>query len=184
MSLFWKTYLRINGWSQRGEFPYHLRKCVIIVGPHTSAWDFVIGLGFRNTMKLKHSHFLGKQELFQGPFGWWFRSLGGTPVDRFSRKNMVEQAVDMFRGKEDFMLALSPEGTRKKVDKLRSGFYHIAKGAGVPIVMIGLDFGKKQCVVGDHFYPSGDEAADFKRIIEFFASVEGKIPENGVAHLL
>lgn len=110
--------------------------------------------------------------------------MGGTPVDRFSRKNMVEQAIDMFRGKDDFMLALSPEGTRKKVDKLRSGFYHIAKGAGVPIVMVGLDFGNKQCVVGDHFYPSDNEAADFKRIITFFASVDGKIPENGVAHLL
>lgn len=184
MRLLWSFYLRITGWTLRGSFPYHLPKCVVIVGPHTSAWDFVIGLAFRSKLHLEHLKYLGKDSLFKGRFGFFFRKLGGVPVDRFSQHNMVDQVVERFNSEDRFVLALSPEGTRKKVDRLRTGFYHIAKKAGVPIVMVGMDFSRKQGLIAEPFMPTEDEAADFKKIHAFFAPIKGKIPEQGMTHLL
>lgn len=184
MRLLWSSYLRATGWTIEGSFPYHLKKCVVIVGPHTSAWDFVIGLAFRSKLHLKHVKFLGKDSLFKGPFGFFFRGLGGVPVDRSNKQNMVDQVVNLFATHDNFVLALSPEGTRKKVERLRSGFYHIAKKAGVPIVMVGMDFTNKKGIISEPFWPSGDEAADFQHIYQFFAPIRGKIPDQGLAHLL
>ncbi|MEK7200340.1 MAG: 1-acyl-sn-glycerol-3-phosphate acyltransferase, partial [Bacteroidota bacterium] len=135
MRLIWSLFLRLMGWSLKGTFPYHIKKCVMIVGPHTSSWDFVIGIAFRSKVRITHTKFLGKAELFRGPFGFIFRKLGGFPVERFEQHNMVEEAAALFENHDSFVLALSPEGTRKKVERLRTGFYHIAKKAGVPIVM-------------------------------------------------
>jgi len=184
MSVLCSLYLRLIGWSLKGSFPYHLKKCVVIVGPHTSAWDFVIGLAFRSKLHLQHLKYLGKAELFKGPFGFFFRQLGGFPVDRFHQHNIVDQVVELFNTHDTFILALSPEGTRKKVERLRTGFYHIAKKAGVPIVMTGLDFEKKQASFAEPFFATDDEAADFQHIHQFYASLKGKIPEQGMAHLL
>jgi len=83
MRICWNLFLQMQGWKIRNEFPYHLKKCVIAVGPHTSAWDFVIGLAVRSKLKLYHLNFLGKAELFKGRFGFFFRKMGGFPVDRF-----------------------------------------------------------------------------------------------------
>ncbi len=184
MRYFWKLYLHVGGWKAVNEFPYHLKKAVIIVAPHTSWRDFLTGIAFRSVLKIKHARYLGKEELFKGPFGFLFRWLGGTPVDRFSQHGVVEQVVQKFNKAEKLYIALSPEGTRKKVDRLRTGFYHIAKKAGVPIVMIGLDYAKKELSIAEAFYPSDDERADFRKIIEFFAPVKGYHPEKGLAHLL
>lgn len=184
MRLLWSLYLRILGWSHKGAFPYHLKKAVVIVGPHTSAWDFVIGLAFRSVLRLQFVKYLGKDSLFKGPFGFFFRRLGGFPVDRSSKHNMVEQVVKLFHTHDRFVLALSPEGTRKKVERLRTGFYHIAKNAGAHIVMIGMDFHSKELIIAEPFMPGSDEAADFARIHAFFAPLQGKIPEQGMAHLL
>lgn len=183
MRLLWRLYLRVLGWSCKGAFPYHLKKAVVIVGPHTSAWDFVIGLAFRSVLRLQFVKYLGKDSLFKGPFGFFFRRLGGFPVDRSNKHNMVEQVVNLFQQHDRFVLALSPEGTRKKVDRLRTGFYHIAKNAGVPIVMVGMDFHSKELIIADPFMP-GNEASDFTRIYQFYAPIQGKIPEQGMAHLL
>lgn len=183
MRFFWRFYLRLLGWTHKGDFPYHLRKAVVIVGPHTSAWDFVIGLGFRSILRLQHIKYLGKDSLFKGPFGFFFRRIGGFPVDRFSKHNMVDQVVELFNRHDSFILALSPEGTRKKVERLRTGFYHIAKNAGVPIVMAGMDFAKKELRIAAPFLPTADEAADFRQIYQFYAPIRGKIPEQGMAHL-
>lgn len=184
MRLLWKLYLKLVGWKAVNEFPHHLKKAVIIVAPHTSWKDFLIGIAFRSVLKIKHGKFLGKEELFKGPFGFLFRWLGGTPVDRFSKHGMVDQVVDKFNTAENLLIALSPEGTRKKVDRLRSGFYNIAKKANVPIIMIGFDYGKKELSIADPFYTSNDEAADFKKIIKFFAPLKGDNPELGMGHLL
>ena len=156
---------------------------VIIVAPHTSWKDILIGFAARNKLKIDHTKFLGKKELFDGPFGWLFRWLGGIPVDRFSKHGMVEQVADLFATNEIFILAIAPEGTRKRVDKLRSGFYHIAKKAQVPIVPLGLDFENKQVVLGEPLFTSDNEAADFKKIIAFFAAIKGGKPTFDLRHL-
>jgi 1-acyl-sn-glycerol-3-phosphate acyltransferase len=180
---FWGLFLRVLGWKVRGRFPYQLKKCVVIVGPHTSSWDFVIGLALRSRLGLTHARFLGKAELFKAPFGFFFRALGGIPVDRFASNNMVDQVVEIFNREESLVLAMAPEGTRKKVERLRTGFYYIAKNAAVPLVMAGLDFGKKELVIAEPFFTSDDEAADFDRIHQFFAAIEGRIPGQGLRHL-
>ena len=166
------------------DIPNHLQKAVIIIGPHTTWKDFTIGIAFRSVLKIKYGKYLGKAELFRGPFGFIFHWLGGTPVDRFSKHGVVEQVVEKFNKADKLFIALSPEGTRKKVDKLRTGFYHIAKQARVPIVMVGLDYSKKELSVSQPFYPTNDEAADFKKIIEFFAPLKGYHPGQGMGHLL
>lgn len=181
--LFWKLYMKLTGWKISGRFPYELKKAVIIVAPHTSWRDVVIGLMARSVLQLKTARFLGKKELFDGPFGFFFRWMGGIPVDRSVNKNMVEQVVELFNKEEAMLLGLSPEGTRKKVERLKTGFYHIAKKAGIAIIMTGFDFKKKEIIFAEPFYPGNDEAADFKRIIEFFAPVQGYHPELGLGHL-
>jgi 1-acyl-sn-glycerol-3-phosphate acyltransferase len=143
-----------------------------------------VGLAIRSVRHLEHVKYLGKDSLFKGPFAFIFKSTGGFPVDRFNKHNMVDQVVGLFNSHEKFVLALSPEGTRKKTERLRTGFYHIAKNAGVQIVMVGLDFGKKEVTFAEPFYTTSNEAEDFKKIISFFAPLQGKIPEYGMSHLI
>jgi 1-acyl-sn-glycerol-3-phosphate acyltransferase len=176
-------WFKLNGWKIEGNFPHEAPKMVIAVGPHTSGWDVVVGLAARHLIPIRHAYFLGKKELFDGVFGWFFRSIGGTPVDRFSNHGVVQQVVEKFQQHEYFRLAMSPEGTRKKVDKLRTGFYHIAKEAKVPILMAGLDFRNKKVVIGDLLYPS-NETEDYKTIISFLGNIDGKHPEKGLKHLI
>ena len=144
---FWKLCLRIAGWNTDIPFPHHIKKMVIIVAPHTSTWDFPLGLAYRSVCRMKNTRFLGKAELFKPPFGFIFRWLGGTPVDRKSKQNVVEQVAEQFNKHDGFILALAPEGTRKKVAALRTGFYFIAKAAKVPILMTGLDFENKTLIM-------------------------------------
>lgn len=183
MRPIWIFLLWITGWKIRGKFPYYLKKCVVIVAPHTSSWDFILGLAVRSKLRLGYIHFLGKKELFDGPFGFFFRWLGGIPVDRSSSHNLVDQVVQKFNSEESFSLVLSPEGTRKKVDRLHTGFYHIAHQAGVPLVMVGFDFGKKEVVIAEPFITS-DQTADFRLLLNFFGPMQGKVPEKGLAHLM
>lgn len=156
---------------------------VLIVAPHTSWKDIIVGLAARSVLRARQIKFLGKKELFDGPFGWFFRWMGGTPVDRFSQHGVVEQVVEIFMKKDEFTIALSPEGTRKRIEHLRTGFYHIAKRANVPILMVGLDFANKQMIFAEPFFTTNDEQKDFIHILSFFAPVKGKHPELGLAHL-
>jgi 1-acyl-sn-glycerol-3-phosphate acyltransferase len=179
LHFLFKTWLKITGWKAVNGIPAELKKFVLVVAPHTSSWDVFMGFAFRSALKLGHIRFIAKKELFKPPFGFIFRKLGGVPVDRFSSNNFVDQVVDMFNSNESFAIALSPEGTRKKVDRLRSGFYHIAKKANVPIVLLALDFGKKEFRFAAPFYATENEAEDFRKIILFFTGVRGKNPELG-----
>ncbi|MBM3914420.1 MAG: 1-acyl-sn-glycerol-3-phosphate acyltransferase [Sphingomonadales bacterium] len=179
--LFWIILFRLLGWDTRAHFPSGIKKCVIIAGPHTHWMDFPVGLAYRSIMRLNAAHYLAKKELFDGPFGFFFRWAGGIPVDRFSKHNVVDQVVDILSAHTDMMIALSPEGTRKKVDRLRTGFYYIAKKAGIPIVMVGFDFLNRRVLVSAPFYTSDSPKADFDRILNFFAPIQGKIPSQGFA---
>lgn len=178
---FWKCYLRLSGWKTSVSFPYHhLNKFIIIVGPHTSNLDFIIGLAYRAVLGLGYVKFLGKEELFKAPFGWIFRLLGGIPVDRHQRTNLVDAASGLFTTSERFALALSPEGTRKKVEKLRTGFYYIACQSQVPIVMAGFDYDNKTIVFGQAFHPT-DIEKDLATVLRFYSSIRGRHPAKGIA---
>ena len=183
LRLFLKLYWKIYGWKISGTFPHQYKKIVLAVAPHTHWVDVMTGFVARQALHIEHAKFLGKKELFVGPLGWILRKMGGTPVDRFAKAGMVDQVVELFNSNETFMLGLSPEGTRKRVNTLRTGFYHIAKKAGVPIVPIGFDYANRLVVVGEAFFAGDDEAADLKNIIAFYAAIEGKKPELDLRHL-
>jgi len=171
---------KLMGWKIEGSFSPDLKKYIIAVAPHTSNWDFVIGVMARSILRIQRARFLGKDSLFKPPHGWFFRWLGGHPVDRTNKHDMVQQVVDIFNRHDEFVLALAPEGTRKKVTKLRTGFYFIAKGAGVPIIPVGFDFSKKRVVVAEPFYTSADQAANIESLLAFYREIRGKNPELGI----
>ncbi len=170
-------FTKIFGWKLVGNFPKELKKYIVIGAPHTSQFDFFIGLAVRNITGVK-INFIGKKSLFKPPFGFIFKKLGGTPVDRNKSTNMVDEIVQIFNKNDEFRLAISPEGTRKKVTKWKTGFYYIAKGANVPIVMFTFDFGKKQVALSKPFYPTEDKENDFNCFYDFYKDVKGKYPEN------
>lgn len=170
--------LRLLGWKIEGRYPFEILKLVLIVVPHTSNWDFPLGLLVRSALGIP-GNFVGKDSLFKPPLGWLMRWLGGIPVDRSQRSHYVEQTVQLYKERKQVCLVIAPEGTRKKVDQLKTGFYHIAKGAGVPILMCKFDWEHKIVGFSDPFYPTNDQEADFKVIYQYFKGVKGKIPEFG-----
>lgn len=171
---------RLTGWSVEGSFSRELKKYIVAVAPHTSNWDFVIGVMARSIVRIQRAKFLGKSALFRPPYGWLFRWLGGYPVDRASSHDMVHQVVEIFNRHEEFILAIAPEGTRKKVPKLKTGFYHIARQARVPIIPCGFDFQRKKIVIGQPFYPSANADADMDLLRKFFSQIKGRNPELGI----
>lgn len=181
MKFLWRLFLKLSGWDTSVTYPYHhLRQVVLIFGPHTSNWDVVMGMAYRSLTDLHHAKFIGKKELFRAPFGGFFRWIGGIPVDRHQRTNFVTEAAKLFQHHPDLQITLSPEGTRKKVDKLRTGFYYIAKEADVPIIMVGLDYSRKTLFFSEPFKPM-DVESDFEKILTFYRPVKGKIPELGIS---
>ena len=167
-------YFKLLGWKLNGQFP-KLGQCVVIVIPHTHWLDFFLGLLIRKVIK-EEINYIGKKSLFKPPFGWFFRWTGGAPVDRSKSSNTVDNIVQIFKERKVFRLALAPEGTRKKVIQLRTGFYHIAQKANVPIVMVAFDFGKKEIKIGDPFWVADNQESDFAKIRDFYKGVKGKIP--------
>lgn len=172
-------YFKLLGWNVVGNVNFSrdtVKKAVIIAVPHTSWHDFYIGVLLRKVLGVK-THFVGKKELFVGPFGWYLRAIGGAPIDRHTNENKVDAIAKLFKDRDEFRMAMAPEGTRKKVEQWRTGFYYIAKAANVPIIMFTLDFEHKQNKISEPFYPTNDMEADFKFMKEFFKDVKGKIPE-------
>ena len=170
-------YFKLMGWKVIGFSDFDsVPKAVIIAAPHTHWLDFPIGILFRSALGVK-TNYVGKKGLFKFPYGWFFRWLGGAPVERKENMNQVEAIAALFEKRDTFRIAMSPEGTRKKVDNWRTGFYYIAKAAKVPIVMITLDFSKKENRVSEPFYPTADKDADFKFIRGYFKDAVGKVPE-------
>jgi 1-acyl-sn-glycerol-3-phosphate acyltransferase len=169
-------FFTILGWKLDGNFSKDVKKYVVIAAPHTSWLDFPISILSRMSSDIM-INFVGKSSLFSGPFGFFFRGLGGIPIDRSKSNNMVEAIIETFHQKEVFRLALSPEGTRKKVTIWKTGFYYIAKGAKVPIVMATLDFENKKLKISKPYYTTDSKDQDFAVFKEFYSNVKGKNPE-------
>ncbi len=164
------------GWKTEGEKP-NIPKYILIAAPHTSNWDFVLMLLVAFSLNLK-VYIMAKKELTDWPGGIFFRWLGVIPVDRNQSTNTVEQAIQFFRESENLAMVIAPSGTRKKVRKWKTGFYHIAIGAGIPIGMGFLDYGRKKGGIGPLFQPTGDFETDMIAIKAFYADIEGKHSTN------
>lgn len=170
-------FFRLMRWRLVGSFDPAISKCVIAVMPHTCNFDFFIGLLVRGIVNQK-MNFVGKKELFVFPFGYYFSAIGGAPLDRSGGKNLVDAIVDIFNAREVFRLGIAPEGTRKHVDTLRTGFYFIAHKAQVPIIPVAFDFGKKEVRIGAPFYPTGAVETDLPTFLAFYKGVQGRYPER------
>jgi 1-acyl-sn-glycerol-3-phosphate acyltransferase len=170
-----KWLLRLAGWRAAGQVP-PLPKYVVIGAPHTSNWDFVIAVVMFYYFKLD-INWMGKDSLFRWPFGGFFQRLGGIAINRSTNNNVVEQAVQAFNSRERMVLLLTPEGTRKKTDFWKSGFYYIATGARVPIALGFIDYKHKIAGFGPTFYPTGDIEADMRVLRGFYSSMNAKHPE-------
>ncbi|HUL55615.1 MAG TPA: lysophospholipid acyltransferase family protein [Usitatibacter sp.] len=155
-----------------GEIP-DCPKLVVSVAPHTSNWDFLVGMGAMFALDLK-LNFLAKHTLFRAPLGAFFRWMGGIPVDRTSAHGVVGDAVQAFESSERLVLAIAPEGTRSRVAHFKSGFLHIARGARVPLLLAAFDWGERCVRLGPLFEMSDDTAADLARIEAFYAPIRGK----------
>lgn len=172
--------LKMAGWKLEGNVP-DVPKFVVIAAPHTSNWDLPFTLFVALALKV-NLYWMGKEEIFKAPFGGFFKWLGGIPIDRSKSNNIVEESIEQFRKNERLVLTVPPSGTRKKVLYWKTGFYHIANGAGVPIVLGFLDYKRKAGGVLSVFYPTGDIDADMEKIIEYYRDVSGKFPEKSMVY--
>ncbi len=170
-------FFKILNWKLIGGIDPDIKKCIIIVAPHTSWYDFFIGILVRKILDIQ-INFIAKRELFKPPFGWYFGWVGGAPLDRTPNQNKVEAMTRIFQSREIFRLALSPEGTRKKTERWKTGFYYTARAADVPIIKVAFDYGFKEVRIAPPFYTSDDTQEDMKKILSFYEGVEGKKPEN------
>lgn len=171
-----RTLLRLLGWKVIGNFP-DLPRGVIIVAPHTSNWDFVVGFSAYLALDL-HANWFGKHTIFVGPIGTLFRRFGGIPIHRESRAaaQVVDVYASEFATRDRMYLAIAPEGTRKKVAEWKSGFYRIAHRAAVPIVPVALDFGRSRVIIGEPFTAGGDWEADKDRIRALYDGITARYP--------
>lgn len=167
-------FRKLLGWEIVGQFNPSIKKSVVAVAPHTHWMDFVIGALTRAIIKV-NINYVAKKELFKPPFGWYFKWMGGAPIDRSASKNTVNQVVDLFNSKEEFRLAIAPEGTRKKVENWKTGFYYIALKANVPITRVAFDYAKKQVLISEPFYVTGNLDQDMVLIRSFYKDVKGKV---------
>lgn len=175
-----KLILQLWGWKVTGHYPHELKKVVIAVAPHTSNWDFPVGV-LVNSAYQCHANYVGKHTIFRWPFGIFFRWLGGIPVDRSKSHNFVSATAEAFQREPRFHLVMAPEGTRKKVDKFKTGFYHIARLAGVPICLCIFNWTTKEVHFDPrHFHPTDNEEADIAYIWNYFKGIPGANPEQGV----
>jgi len=176
--LYWISlgFLKAFRWRTEGKLP-DIRKYVVIAAPHTTNWDLPITLALAFTFQCD-IYWMGKETIFKRPFGRIMKFLGGIPVDRSKSNNAVEQSIEAFRENEKFVLVIPPEGTRRSVKYWKTGFYHIANGANVPIVMGFLDYKRKVGGIGRIFQPTGDINVDMVEIQYFYAGIAGKYPEK------
>ncbi len=171
---------KLLGWKFIGTFPYETKKAVCIVAPHTSNWDFLVGIIARGAMGVS-AKYLIKKEHFDSPLGFFFKWSGGIPVDRKDHHHLTEQIINSSTKSGNFYIAITPEGTRKNVLKWKSGFYNIALSANIPIVPFSLDYNKKTVLIGKPFHPTGDYQKDRAYFREFFKDAVAKNPENWCA---
>jgi 1-acyl-sn-glycerol-3-phosphate acyltransferase len=174
LAAFGRLALRVLRFRVEGEVP-DLPRFVIAIGPHTSNWDFVVGAAAMFALDLRLS-FIAKHTLFRGPFAHVMRWMGGIPVDRSSPHGVVSQSVEGFSREGARILVIAPQGTRKRGARFKSGFLHIARGAGLPVVLASLDFGHRCIRLGPTFHPGPDVDAELRRVEAFFAGIRGRKP--------
>ena len=172
-----KLGLRLGGWTTVNEAPSDLGNAVCIVAPHTAIEDFFVGLGFYWSYGIKFKVMM-KQEFFKPVLGWILKKMGGIPVNRGHQNHLVEQMIEMFSQNEDTHLVICPEGTRKAVKHWKKGFYVIAEGAKLPIVLGFIDYKKKRCGIEKYFYPTGDYDKDLAMIWDYYKDIKAKHPEG------
>jgi 1-acyl-sn-glycerol-3-phosphate acyltransferase len=175
--------LGLMGWETDNQWPQGLEQCVMIAAPHTSNWDAVyarlalkvLGVNVRITIKDSYMKF---------PLGPFVRAMGGIGIDRSPKKegqaraSMVQLMADLFKEHPHLVMLVTPEGTRAKQENWKTGFYHIAMTAGVPIALAYMDYKKKRAGVGKIIYPTGNYEQDMQEIMQFYANIEPKFPEN------
>ncbi|HRD69786.1 MAG TPA: lysophospholipid acyltransferase family protein [Legionella sp.] len=176
MNVFFTKVFHLFGWTIDGKLPTE-KKYILVVAPHTSNWDLIVGLGARFALGEK-IHFMAKHSVFFFPLGNILRLLGGIPVDRTRKENKVEQIINLFRSKEKLAIAITPEGTRSQVSRLKEGFYYMALDAKIPLVLVGFDYKSKQVKISDAFWPTGSINSDFPQIIAYFRTINGRFPKE------
>lgn len=171
-----RAFLKLLGWGVEGEAP-RISKAVLIFAPHTTNWDLPIMLAIVWSLGFT-GNWMAKKEIFFGPLAGFFKWLGGIPVDRSARRNMVDQMIEEIQSRSQIILGITPEGTRSKTKYWKSGFYRIAHGAQVPLVFGYLDYGKKVGGIGPIMETCGDIEEDMKVIREFFSVITTKYPDE------
>ncbi|HRH99549.1 MAG TPA: 1-acyl-sn-glycerol-3-phosphate acyltransferase [Saprospiraceae bacterium] len=170
--------LKISGWKVHGlEELKRLNQYIIIVAPHTSNWDFIVGMLVRYGNHLTHVKYLGKDSLFRFPYGFLFKAMGGFPVDRSKKNNLVDSYVDFLQTHPQISIVIAPEGTRHKVEHFKTGFYFIAKGAKIPVICCPFDFKNKTVSFDPPFYCTENSINDLEVLENRFKGVEGKNPK-------
>lgn len=174
-----RLFFRIIGWKIDQHSPIGIKKCVIVMGPHTSNWDFILGKMAFISYGIK-AKYLIKKEAFFFPFGFFLRKMGGIPVDRKKKNNITQKAKELFLENDELFLVFTPEGTRSYNPNWKKGFYYIAIESKVPIYIAYVDYSKK--IGGFHglFEPTGDVDIDILEIKRILSKFSGKVPENGI----
>jgi len=176
--LFKFLFTTIWGWKVVGNYPSKEKKFIITVAPHTSVWDFPVGIMFRNWYGADIK-FVIKASFFKNPVvGAVTKWLGGIPVNRTKANNFVSAVAQIFNERESLIICITPEGTRQKVQKFKSGFYYIAKRADVPVLPIIFNFGKKELQIEELMYMGDDAEVEIARLQDVYREALGKRPEN------
>jgi len=177
MKTFFRFIMSLFGWKVEGEYTEEVNVCVIAVAPHTSNWDFIWGIMARSIYGI-NAHYLIKDSFFKPGIGWFFRVTGGIPVDRTKKNDLTTRLKKILYSSEKVQIVFTPEGTRKRVDKWKSGFYWVAFEAGLPIVMHGIDYKKKVVTMSKPFYPTGNWEDDKKTFEEYYSDKTPANPEG------
>lgn len=175
--MFWLT-----GWKVQGAFPKDLKKAVIVAAPHTSNWDFPLGLGTRSIGKISSSFMIKDSWIKMPVVGVMIKAMGGVAVDRSQNKKirMTEATIHEYNKRDQFIICIAPEGTRKKVEKLKTGFWHIAKEANVPLVPVSFDYATKTVFWNAPIYVSENKDSDIEALKSIYRQYKGKFPEKGI----
>lgn len=172
-----KLFLWLTGWKVVNDSPKNLKKAVMVCAPHTSNWDFPFGLAAFYLTPLKVKYFI-KKSWFFFPMNLFFKHTGGIPIDRSKSNGLVTAMTEKMRSEQELIVAIPPEGTRSRVAKWKTGFYHIAKGAKVPLLMGYIDFKNKEIGFGPVYYLTDNFKTDMNYLERFFSAKTPKIPRN------
>ena len=182
LQVFAIIIMRIFGWRRAGQVPDY-PKFVMIAAPHTSNWDFPVGFAIILAFKVK-IHWLGKEPIFKRPFGAFFKWLGGIPVSRSRPGDIVAHMIQVFKEQPRMIMVVAPEGTRKRVSYWKTGFYYMAVGANVPIVMGFIDYERKRGGFGPTLMPTGNIEADMGKIRAFYENIAAKMPDKSTPAMI